>query len=73
MCTFLKTMDHACMANQDPVSCMNCFILPESVREARARAFAQKHPATVTEQLLPERKAKQPGIVAYNDQMGVDS
>ena len=45
--------DHARMAGQDPAACMNCFILPARVREARARSFplepraytAQQHPA----------------------------
>ncbi|XP_053190141.1 uncharacterized protein LOC128373962 [Scomber japonicus] len=49
------------LASQDPTFCMNCFILPARVREARARVFPVTHPATLT------GPAKRPRRVVLHD------
>ncbi len=69
-CVHCLGLDHARMASRDPFSCMNCFILPARVREARALAFSCKHPATLIGQT---QQAKQPRVVVWNDQVGVES
>ncbi len=63
-CVHCLGLDHARMACQDPSFCMNCFILPARVREARARVFPVKRPAAITEQL---HKSKQPRMVVSDD------
>ena len=50
--------DHARMAIQDPAACMNCFILPERVREARARLPSLDSSNTALGQPLPAKRLK---------------
>ena len=57
-------MDHARIASQDLPYCMDSFILPARVREARNLAFSRKHPATLIGQL---QQAKLPWEVVWTE------